>query len=459
MIKFNKNKFVYKYIDDNFWIDFINDTCNLDITIYLDAFYKNIRKALKYINPKTKTRDIDSKTWNKIFLHKNIDYSCPITYKYFKEVICQTYTLANFMHLHIDLYNSIQEIQTTCKYPIDSIIRFDLEYLLQYIILLRIDINAQNATFSDIFELIENTENIQNSWLNKKEYSYDYWLWLWIFIELSNNCFDTLYNIKNEFIKYYKEFITQLEGIDFDNVEDERKPHTKQKAHNAYSIQENTNWLRCRNIYNACKSQYTIVKLLTESIIKNLSQQKIKKAAQKFNFDEHDLTSLNNAIENLFPIEENIDFFVKYKNYLEDNFIAMYQILFDIKHFQNFNEIYLFLKNISKQECCLLFIKHTFPHTKNKSDKTILNIISNVEYNIKHNKTDIYNPCNQFDNIDDFANKNIYQVCQILIEKITNKFFVYLKTPNDDSLKDIRNYLSILKHIKDDLKKSQAKNW
>ncbi len=457
----NTNKLILDCMDDNFWIDFIEDTCNLDITIYLDALYKNIKKAIKYRKPETKTRDIDSKTWDKIFLHKNIDYSKPITYKYFKEIICQTYTLSNLMHMHMDLYNSIFLIQETFKYPMAPIITCDTKELLKSLISQKNCIYCEEVTIQEIYEMIDTIPNIKNSWITKPNLSYDYWFWLWIFNEISDSCFKSLYDIKNESIKFRCKFIEAFEEITLDDETNKEKNFKEKVPHNKYSPEDMMTWFKSRNIYNACKWQYTIVKLITNSIINKDSIEKIKKKSQNINFDEHDFEYLNKSIESLFQSQSDNISFEKYKNHIEDNFPAIYIILFKINNFKSIKEVNDFLSKTPKQKCCLLFVRDTFEIAKDKSDKTILNIISDMEYNIKHKPKIIQNLYNNLKNKNDndntFENKNFIEVSQQIIVKLINQFMSYLQNPNPETLDLITSLLQIIKRISSDIKKSQAK--
>ncbi len=460
MPEFNKNDVIENYIDDNFWIDFIEDTCNLDITIYLDALYKNIKKALKYINPEIKTRDIDSKTWDKIYLHKKIDYSQPITYKYFKDVICQTYTLANFMHLHMDLYNSISIIEEIFQFPMAPIITCDTKKLLTNLISQKSYLPYDETEINDIYEMIDLQHELKNSWVTKPELSYDYWFWLMIFDEINNCCFKSLYDIKNESNKFRCKFIEAFEEISFEDINEE-KQKTEKIPHNKYSPEDLMNWFKCRNIYNACKWQYTILKLITNSIHHNDSIETIKKKSQNINFDEQDIKSLNKSIESLLSLQSNNISFEKYKNHVEDNFTSMYIILFKINNFKSIEEVNDYFKKTSKQKCCLSFVRNTFEFLNNKSDKTILNMISDMEYNIKH-KPEVINNLyktleNKNNNDDRFKNKTIVEISQEIIVNLITQFMSYLQNPNTETLDVITSLLQVIKRASSDIKKSRAK--
>lgn len=427
------------YFDEDFWLDLIEDTYNLDVKEYIESYCTNIKKALKLIPVGSKINPNDRKFWEKIYQYKKIDYTKPITYTYFKDVILSTHTLINLMHLQIDLHQSMKTIEKSFEYPLSEFFTIDAKEIFKELIATRIDLYLNQCTVEDALIEINEQIGIKAPWSNIKNLYREYWLWLWLLISFADNCFDSLYKIKLESINYRTKLIHNLMGgcceVETIEIED------KKQQYNSKTDKDNAEWEKCRKMFNAVSNEYRLVKFITNSAYHNFSTEKIIRNMGNLNLDEELYNLLSNAISDLFPIQEN--WFILFKNYIFDNYPRMYQLLFCQHDFNSTDDIYTFLDNITQRQAGLEVVRFSLEITQDKSDKTILNTLSDMEYWIKKNQS----KCCPMKNATTITDKVIdkYTIIQNLIQQSSLAFSFYLKNPTQEGFKDVNESLKVLK--------------
>ena len=331
---YNLEKPIYDYMDDSFWVDFIEDTINLNVSEYIDSYIKNVKKVINIIQKQDCSHLSFEQFWTKIYQYKKIDYSKPITYKYFKETILSTHTLINLMHLQIDLYQSLSTIEKAFDFPLNQYFQVDIKKIFTDLIFYRIDIDGGDIIIEDAFAMINEKVGIKNPWGKNISLYKDYWFWLWILVVISDTCFDSLYHIKLESLNYNSKFINNMKYQDFEVLDLE----VQKQQYNANTTKEDSEWEQCRKVYHEASNQYRLVKLLVNSAYNNYSLDKIFNNIENMSLDEQCCPLFQKAVKNLFPINEK--WFNHFKNYLFDNCFWMYQLLFRQNNFNSIKQIY-----------------------------------------------------------------------------------------------------------------------
>lgn len=429
------------YFDKNFWLDLIEDTYNLDVEEYINSYCKNIKKALKLIPVGSKINSNDENFWKKVYQYKKIDYTKPITYKYFKEVMLSTHTLINLIHLQIDLHQNMRTIEESFEYPLSEFFTIDAKAIFKELIVTRIDLYLDQCTVEDTLIEINGLVGIKAPWANIKNLYREYWFWLWLLTSFANNCFDSLYKIKLESLNYRAKLIHNLMGdcceVETIEIED------KKQQYNSKTDKEHAEWGKCRKMYNAVSDEYRVVKFITNSAYYKFSTEKIIRNMGNLNLDEKLYNLLSNAISCLFPIQEN--WFNIFKNYIFDNCPRMYQLLFCQHDFNSVDEIYTFLDNTTQRQAGLEIVRFSLEITQGKSDKTILNTLSDMEYWIKKNQSKCCPMQNALTITDKIVDK--YTQVQNLIQQSSLAFTFYLNNPTQEGFEDINKNLKALKKL------------
>lgn len=436
---YNLEKPIYDYMDDSFWVDFIEDTINLNVDEYINSYIKNVKKVINIIQKQDCKHLSFEQFWTKIYQYKKIDYSKPITYKYFKETILSTHTLINLMHLQIDLYQSLSTIEKAFDFPLNQYFKVDVKKIFTDLILYRIDIDGGDATVEDAFVMINEKVGIKNPWGKNISLYKDYWFWLWILLVVSDACFDSLYQIKLESLNYNSKFINNMEYQDFEVLDLEEQ----KQQYNANTTKENSEWEQCRKVYHEASNQYRLVKLLVNSAYNNYTLDKILNNIENMSLDEQCCPLFQKAVKNLFPINEK--WLNHFKNYLFDNCFWMYQLLFRQNNFNSIKQIYEYISNTKQKEAVIAILRFSFDIVQDKSNKTIVNNISEMECLISQNKA---KGC-PLKSINGTNEKIIdeYTIIKKMIEKTSWTFTLYLQTPNESNLLQLTQNLKALKKI------------
>lgn len=432
---------ICNYIDEDFWFNLIEDTYNLDVKEYINSYCKNIQKTLKLIPVGLKTNYKDKQFWEKVYQYKTIDYSKPITYKYFKEVLLSTHTLINFIHLQVDLHQSLKTIKETFEYPLNQYFTVDVKGMFKELIATRIVLYTSDGTIDDVFAMINEEVGIEVPWTNVKNLYKEYWFWLWLLISLADTCFDSLYKIKLESLNYrsklIKNFVEDCYEAETLEIED------KKQQYNTKSDKENAEWEKCRKMYHALSDEYRLVKFIVNSVYHKFSKEKIVRNMGNLNLDEKLYALLSNAVSYLFPVREN--WFNLFKNYVFDSCPRVYQLLFRQHDFDSIDEIYAFFENTTQRQAGLEVIKFSLKITQNKSDKTILNILSDMEYCIKKNKSK-YCPIKEMNMINDRIIDK-YTIMQNLVQQSYQDFTQYLQTPTANHFNILNKKINALQEL------------
>ena len=388
-----KEKCINDYIDDNFWIDFIEDTCNIDAMKDLKVVLKSFKKSVEYRDEKVKVRDISEDTLKKIYNYTEINYDKPITYKYFKKIVLETPSLINIFHIQLDLLESVKGIELAFSFPMSEFSNFDAKGFLTTLISERIDDDACMGTKEDIFNWVNETPNYLNGWALKPELGYNYWLWLWVLISLMEFCSDTIYKVKKASFQFRKDFDIAYIGECCIPEEEETEKEEKiidknapRKAHNAYSNIDKENWFKVRNVYNSCNDGYRLLSFLVRCKKKNLDYEQTIKALGNLDLDTEDYDLFMSAINNLSKINDDNKWFIEFRNYMEDRWCFVHQRIFERLKINNKDDLFKYFEKVSSRESSLNIVRDCFDLLKDKSDKTILNKISDIAYQIKNDK-------------------------------------------------------------------------
>ena len=349
-----EDKCINDYIDDNFWIDFIEDTCNINAINDLKRLSKSFKKSVEYRDEKVKVRDISEDTLNKIYNYKEINYDKPITYKYFKKVVLETPSLINIFHIQLDLFESVKGIELAFSFPMSEFSNFDAKEFLTTLIAERIDNDACMGTKEDIFNWIKESPAYLNGWALKPELGYNYWLWLWVLISLMELCSDTIYKVKKASFQFRKDFDIAYIGEccipEEEKIKKEEKITNKnipRKAHNAYSILEKEIWFKARNVYNTCNDGYRLLSFLVRCRKKTYNYEQTIKALENLDLDTDDYQLFVSAINELATIKDDNKWFIEFRNYMEDRWYFIHQRIFErIKVKIKFLIFVLLLNNI-----------------------------------------------------------------------------------------------------------------
>ena len=388
-----KEKCINDYIDDNFWIDFIEDTCNIDAMKDLKVVLKSFKKSVEYRDEKVKVRDISEDTLKKIYNYTEINYDKPITYKYFKKIVLETPSLINIFHIQLDLFESVKGIELAFSFPMSEFSNFDAKGFLTNLISERIDDDACMGRKEDIFDWINESPVYLNGWALKPELGYNYWLWLWVLISLMEFCSDTIYKVKKASFQFRKDFDIAYIGEccipeeeDTDKEEKIIDKNAPRKAHNAYSNIDKENWFKVRNVYNSCNDGYRLLSFLVRCKKKNLDYEQTIKALGNLDLDTEDYDLFMSAINNLSKINDDNKWFIEFRNYMEDRWCFVHQRIFERLKINNKDDLFKYFEKVSSRESSLNIVRDCFDLLKDKSDKTILNKISDIAYQIKNDK-------------------------------------------------------------------------
>lgn len=388
-----EDKCINDYIDDNFWIDFIEDTCNINAINDLKILSKSFKKSVEYRDEKVKVRDISEDTLNKIYNYKEINYDKPITYKYFKKVVLETPSLINIFHIQLDLFESVKGIELAFSFPMSEFSNFDAKEFLTTLIAERIDNDACMGTKEDIFNWIKESPAYLNGWALKPELGYNYWLWLWVLISLMELCSDTIYKVKKASFQFRKDFDIAYIGEccipEEEKIKKEEKITDKnipRKAHNAYSILEKEIWFKARNVYNTCNDGYRLLSFLVRCRKKTYNYEQTIKALGNLDLDTDDYQLFVSAINELATIKDDNKWFIEFRNYMEDRWYFIHQRIFERIKVKNKEELFNYFETVSSKVTSLNIIRDCFELLREKADKTILNKISDIEYQIKNGK-------------------------------------------------------------------------
>ena len=77
-------------LDENFWVDFTDDICEMNIIEYVKPVIKQVYNILNLYKKNPDYKNFKEDYWKKIYNYKEIDYNKPISYKTFKEVVAST---------------------------------------------------------------------------------------------------------------------------------------------------------------------------------------------------------------------------------------------------------------------------------------------------------------------------------------------------------------------------------
>ncbi len=123
----------------------------------------------------------------------------------------------------------------------------------------------------------------------------------------------------------------------------------------------------------------------------------------------------------------------------------MYQLLFCQHDFNSVDEIYTFLDNTTQRQAGLEIVRFSLEITQGKSDKTILNTLSDMEYWIKKNQSKCCPMQNALTITDKIVDK--YTQVQNLIQQSSLAFTFYLNNPTQEGFEDINKNLKALKKL------------
>lgn len=461
-------------LDENFWVDFTDDICEMNIIEYVKPVIKQVYNILNLYKKNPDYKNFKEDYWKKIYNYKEIDYNKPISYKTFKEVVASTPAFLNILYMHIDIAHSLKEIDQSINSSILPM-AVDIKNLFACYFIFKIQYECSWALNVGTIKLLKDFPDLANGWAQCKSLADNYWLWIWLNLSLSVNCFESIYQIKllsKDFIKNCeKEFWDgRLNDENLTQEENDKKDLIKnKKAHNAYDEWDNESWFKCRNIYNSSVNQYQLIKFLTTQLVEKSSYEIVMKDLGRIGMKNEDYyTNYEEIINQIYSSNQDCSKCVNKKgkacNKLEQ--VNTFDILNDIikekfelvynKYFSNLKEnslqeVLKLVNNDSKQVFALYNVKKLFPFLEGKSDKTIRNKISDIEYQLKHNK---FEGVNMDEHLNKVAELELIEQIKYHIQNLSNSLNMFLHQANECSFK---NLIFNLVNLEELIKKSQAK--
>lgn len=461
--------FIEDIIDEDFLYDFYMDACDFNVEECIEEYIKNIRKILTYIKNKPETEHYTQKDWKKIYNYSLIDYSKPITYKYFKEILLKTPSLSNLLYAIIDISNNIKSIENLAQETILPI-NIDINKIFGLNYSLKIEGDLEYCCNFSVLKLIELFPMLSAPWVKYKKLSRNYWFWLWMLLMLNANYFKMIYELKNLTKDYIEKCELAFWNKRLFGLEDKYKKKQENKPINDDKEQSNQAWLRYRNIYNDAISFYQFLKFFSTQF-----QNKFCYEYAEWNYGRLILKNDENhkfyisTLDNLFECNKDCeicnhknknycnkinfdDIFDKFKMLLKENFLSIYETLEEKNILINIETLCDYIDSTSKQEYALNHLKEKLYELKNISNKTILNKISNIEYELKHNK---FKGVDFEKHLQEIKRLEKYEQINYFLKETTQSFNMVLTVNNSCAYNMLIENLEKLESL---TKKSRAKN-
>ena len=433
------DSYVLDFFDENFASDFIDDILNFDVKESITAVLEKIKIIIENYYPiRTKPRNLKRNDWKKIYNHELINYEKPISYQYFKQVVVNTPSLIPFLAMVVDLHHKLNVVDEQSRKFFGNYMKLDTKNLLSDIWGLKIEVCAESETANEIMCAIASDSRFFDWWFYQPSFALNYWFWIWVTYTFSMNSQTSI----DEIFQTNQENIEKLNldfGLSPRPIKNDKQSTTR-TPHNAYTKEEQEDWLICRNMYNQAMEEYRLISFIIKCKKNNYQQSSILSKIGDLSLDENDYTKYLKSIELLF---NNIDdnWYEKFLDYCDENCHMVFHMLYEINQIQEFEDMYKYIDKVSRREFAISFVKAKCKITNGKSNKTIINRISEIEYSLKKN----HMKENSFEEkIEKFENLSSLEKFSYLLTDILSQFSSYIHHSTEISY---YNLLATITHL------------
>ena len=391
-----------KYFDENFFVDMVEDFCNMDIKEELnDYIQKLIVSIFNIMNYESNFNKMDENSFKKIYNCQKIDYANPIKYSYFKEISKSTIPLLklNLLIAELSIYSQI--IKDTYNIPISFFVNFNVQEFILYTLGNQISDVLSYGTKKETLNFLKDKLEYNNMFKNVESSINDYWFWINMYDMLKETCLRPLKNMVNLSQMYAWETfkITENKQCIYNSDEELKKENknlpkqeklSNRTAHNAYTREELLIIYQAKITYKSIINMYKLSRFLIKTITQRINYIKALDNIQKLPLDE-ELSLFRFGLEELYTCNfncttckyrkgneclniNNFNLIDKLKAFANKHMKLVYNHLF--KDQKSIVEIQKKIESISKQEIGLTIIKEIYPFFEDKTNKTITNIFS-----------------------------------------------------------------------------------
>lgn len=445
--------YVLDFFDENFASDFIDDILNFNVKESITPVLEKIKSIIENYYPiQTKPRNLKRDDWKKIYNHELINYGNPISYEYFKRVVLNTPSLIPFLVMMIDLHYKLSEVNEHSRKFFGNYMKLDAKSLLCDIWGLKIEACAESETANEIMCAIASEPMFFDWWFYQPSFALNYWFWIWLTYTFSMNSQSSI----DEIFQTNQENIRKLNldfGLSPRPIEDD-KQDTIRTPHNAYTKEDQEDWLICRNIYNQAMEEYRLISFIIKSKKNNYQRSTILSKIENLSLDTNNYDKFLESVEILFNNTED-NWYEKFLEYFDDNCNMVFHMLYEINQIQDFEEMYKYIDKVSRREFAISLVKSECNITNGKSNKTIVNRISEIEYSLKKNKMKE----NTFDEkIEKFEKLSYLEKFSYLLADTLSKFSSYIHHSTELKCCNLFTTINHLENLLEEYEKNPEQN-